>query len=55
MAVEPFIAPFVMLYPVGRTPWPLSTDRTTQTEQTRTQTSMRRVGFEPETRVTELQ
>jgi hypothetical protein len=46
---------FLNLYIVGRTPWtgdqpvsrPLSTHRTTQTQNKRTQTSMPLVGFEP--------
>jgi hypothetical protein len=45
---------FLILYTVGRIPWtgdqpvarPLSTHRTTQTPNKRTQTSMPRVGFE---------
>jgi hypothetical protein len=52
---------FVILYKVGRTPWtgdqhvasPLSTHRTEQTQNKRTQTSMPRVGFEPMTPVLE--
>jgi hypothetical protein len=46
---------FLTLYTVGRTPWtgaqpvarPLSTHRTTQTQNKRTQTSVPQVGFEP--------
>jgi hypothetical protein len=46
---------FLIVYTVGRTPWkgdqpvarPLPTHRITQTQNKRTQTSMRRVGFEP--------
>jgi hypothetical protein len=46
---------FLILYTVGRTPWtgdqpvarPLPTHRTTQTRNIRTQTSIRRVRFEP--------
>jgi hypothetical protein len=46
---------FLILYTVGRTPWtgqqavtrPLSTHRTTQTQNKRTQTSMPWLGFEP--------
>jgi hypothetical protein len=46
---------FLNLYKVGRTPWtgdepvarPLPTQRTTQTQKKRTQTSIPRVGFEP--------
>jgi hypothetical protein len=45
---------FLILYTVGRTPWtgdqpvarPLPTHRTTQTQNKRTQLSMRQVGFE---------
>jgi hypothetical protein len=47
--------PFLNLYTVGRTPWtgdqpvarPLPTQRTTQTQNKHTQTSMPRVGYEP--------
>jgi hypothetical protein len=50
-----FLFRFVILYTVGRTPWtgdqpiarPLPTNRTTQTQNKRTQTSMPRVGYEP--------
>jgi hypothetical protein len=46
---------FLILYTVGRTPWtgdqpvakPLRTNRTTQTRNKRTQTTVPRVGFEP--------
>jgi hypothetical protein len=52
---------FLILYTVGSSPWtgdqpvarPLRTHRTTQTQNKRTQTSMRRVGFEPTTPVFE--
>jgi hypothetical protein len=52
---------FLTLYAVGRTPWtrdqpiakPLPTQRTTQTQNKRTQTSIPRVGFEPKTAVFE--
>jgi hypothetical protein len=46
---------FLILHTVGRTPWtedqpvarPLPTQRTTQTQNKRTETVMPRVGFEP--------
>jgi hypothetical protein len=46
---------FLILYTVGRTPWtgdqpvarPLPTQRTTQTQNKSTQTTMSRMGFEP--------
>jgi hypothetical protein len=46
---------FLVFYTVGRTPWtedqpvakPLSANRTTQTQNKRTETFMPRVGFEP--------
>jgi hypothetical protein len=46
---------FLILYTVGRTPWTvdqpvvrlLHTDRTTETQNKRTQTSIPRVGLEP--------
>jgi hypothetical protein len=46
---------FLIFYTVGRTSWtedqpvvrPLPTERTTQTQNKRTQTSMPQVGFEP--------
>jgi hypothetical protein len=46
---------FLNLYILGRTPWtgdqpvarPVPTDRTTQTQNKRTQTSVPRIGFEP--------
>jgi hypothetical protein len=52
---------FLNLYTIHRTPWtgdqpvarPLSTHRTTQTQNKRTQTSMPRVRFEPTTAVFE--
>jgi hypothetical protein len=60
MALQPFVGlgpPFHLLdiYTVGRTPWagdqpvarPLPTHITVQTQNKRTQTSMPRVGFEP--------
>jgi hypothetical protein len=60
MVVQSFLGtwPFfnvLILYTVGRTPWtgeqpvsrPLPTQRTTQTQTKRTQTSMPREGFEP--------
>jgi hypothetical protein len=60
MALQPFVGPwplfqFLDLYTVGRTPWtkdqlvamPLTTHRTTQTQNKRTQTSILRAGFEP--------
>jgi hypothetical protein len=50
-----FFFSILILYTVGRTPWtgdqpvtrPLPADRTAQTQNKRTQTSMPRVGFEP--------
>jgi hypothetical protein len=58
MTVEPFFGPWVLfqvlnLYTVGRTPWtgdqpfagPLTTQRTTKTQNKRTQTFMPGVGF----------
>jgi hypothetical protein len=64
MALQPFVGPWPLfqfhnLGRVGRTPWtgdqpvarPLSTHRTTQTRNKRTQISMNRVGFEPKTPV----
>jgi hypothetical protein len=52
---------FLMLYTVGRTHWrshqtvgrPLPAHRTAQTQNKRTQTSMRRLGFEPMTPASE--
>jgi hypothetical protein len=62
MALQPYVGPwslfqFLNLYTVGRTPWtrdepvarPLTTHRTTKTQNKRTQTNMPRVGFEPMT------
>jgi hypothetical protein len=59
LALQPFVGlgrffSFLILYAVDRTPWtgdqpvarPLPAHRTTQIENNRTQTSMRRVGFE---------
>jgi hypothetical protein len=59
MALQPFAGPlplfsFLIFYRVSRTPWtedqaaarPLPAHRTARTENKRTQTSMRRVGFE---------
>jgi hypothetical protein len=66
MVLQPFVGPwpvlsFLMLYTVGRTPWtgeqpvarPLPVQRTTKTQNKRTQTSMPRVGFERTTPVFE--
>jgi hypothetical protein len=60
MALKPFVGPWplfsvTILYRVGRTPWTgdqpvarqLPAHKTTQTQNTRTQTSMPRVVFEP--------
>jgi hypothetical protein len=57
---SPFFS-FLILYIVGRTPWtgdepvarPLPTNRTTQTQNKCTQTSMSQMGFEPTTPVLE--
>jgi hypothetical protein len=69
MALQPFVGPWPLFnfltfffYTDSRTPWteiqpvarPLSTCRTTQTQNKRTQTSMRQVGFEPTIPVFEL-
>jgi hypothetical protein len=66
VALQPFVGPwplfsFLILYTVGRTPWsedqpierPLPINRTTQTQNKCTQTSMPLVGFEPATPVFE--
>jgi hypothetical protein len=60
MALQPFVGPWPLIqflnpYTVAKTPWtgvmpvarPLPTHRTTQTQKKRTQTSMRRMGFDP--------
>jgi hypothetical protein len=64
MALQPFVGPwplfsFLFIYTIGRTPRtgdqlvarPLPINRTTQTQNKRTQTTMPRVGFEPTTPV----
>jgi hypothetical protein len=60
MSLQPFVGPcplfnFLILYTVGRTPWmgdqsvarPLSTHRTTQRQNKRSQSPMPWLGFEP--------